>query len=140
MKPFNNQYDVIIAGGGHAGVEAALICAKLGLSVGLVTIDPLAIGRMSCNPSVGGIAKGQMVREIDVLGGVMARAADLSALQYKMLNRSKGKAVWSPRAQVDKRAYETKIKKLVFDCDGLSVVRGEAVNILTEEALFLGFC
>ena len=131
MKPFNNQYDVIIAGGGHAGVEAALICAKLGLSVGLVTIDPLAIGRMSCNPSVGGIAKGQMVREIDVLGGVMARAADLSALQYKMLNKSKGKAVWSPRAQVDKRAYETKIKKLVFDCVGLSVVRGEAVNILT---------
>ena len=131
MKRFNNHFDIIVAGGGHAGVEAALICAKLGLNVGLVTIDPLAIGRMSCNPSIGGIAKGQMVREIDVLGGIMARAADMSVLQYKMLNRSKGKAVWSPRAQVDKRIYETNIRKLVSDCVRLSVVRGEAVNILT---------
>lgn len=138
MKRFSSHFDIVVAGGGHAGIEAALICAKLGLNVGLVTIDPLAIGRMSCNPSIGGIAKGQMVREIDVLGGTMARAADLSALQYKMLNKSKGKAVWSPRAQIDKRVYETKIRKFVFGRVGLSVVRGEIVDILTARGSVSG--
>ena len=131
MKQSHSLFDVIVVGGGHAGIEASLICAKLGLSVSLITIDPRAVGRMSCNPSIGGLAKGQLVREIDVLGGIMGRVADLSALQYKMLNKSKGRAVWSPRAQVDKRIYEKEVLRRVSGCDGLFVLRGEVVNIVT---------
>ena len=132
MKPPSPFFDVIVVGGGHAGVEASLICAKLGISVSLVTISPGAIGRMSCNPSIGGLAKGQLVREIDVLGGIMGRVSDLSALQYKMLNRSKGRAVWSPRAQVDKRVYEKEVLHRVSLSGGLSVSRGEVVEINTS--------
>ena len=99
------KWDLIVVGGGHAGIEAALIATQLKQSVLLVTMDPKAIGRMSCNPSIGGLAKGQMVREIDVLGGSMGHFADLSGIQFKVLNRSKGRSVWSPRAQVDKRQY-----------------------------------
>ena len=115
MKPSSPFFDVIVVGGGHAGAEASLVCVKLGLSVSLVTINPRAVGRMSCNPSIGGLAKGQLVREIDVLGGVMGRVADVSALQYKMLNKSKGRAVWSPRAQVDKIKYSRFIRKAIDD-------------------------
>jgi tRNA uridine 5-carboxymethylaminomethyl modification enzyme len=132
VKPPSPFFDVIVVGGGHAGVEASLICAKLGISVSLVTISPGAIGRMSCNPSIGGLAKGQLVREIDVLGGIMGRVSDLSALQYKMLNRSKGRAVWSPRAQVDKRVYEKEVLHRVSLSGGLSVLRGEVVEINTS--------
>ena len=132
MKLSSSYFDVIVVGGGHAGIEASLVCAKLGLSVSLITIDPRAVGRMSCNPSIGGLAKGQLVREIDVLGGVMGRVADLSALQYKMLNKSKGRAVWSPRAQVDKRIYEQEILRRVSGCDGLCVFRGEVIKITTS--------
>ena len=131
MKPSSLCFDVIVVGGGHAGVEASLICVKLGLSVSLVTIDPGSVGRMSCNPSIGGLAKGQLVREIDVLGGAMGRVADVSALQYKMLNKSKGRAVWSPRAQVDKRVYEQDVMRRVSVSDGLVVCRGEVINITT---------
>jgi tRNA uridine 5-carboxymethylaminomethyl modification enzyme len=124
------QVDVVVAGGGHAGIEASLVCGKLGLSVALVTIDTLAIGRMSCNPAIGGQAKGQIVREIDVLGGVMGRVADISALQYKMLNKSKGRAVWSPRAQIDKRQYEKEVVCQVSKNKHVHVVRGEVVDVL----------
>ncbi len=130
MKLSGFNYDTVVVGGGHAGIEASLVCAKLGLNVSLVTLDPQAIGRMSCNPSIGGLAKGQIVREIDVLGGVMGRVADFSALQYKMLNKSKGRAVWSPRAQVDKRKYEKEVLRLVSQCNKIKIFRGEAVNIL----------
>ena len=108
-----NRYDVVVVGGGHAGVEAALICDFLGVSVAIITMDTNAISRMSCNPAIGGLAKGQMVREIDVLGGVMAETTDQSGLQFKTLNKSKGRAVWSPRAQVDKRLYERRILKKI---------------------------
>ena len=101
-----HSFDIIIVGGGHAGVEAALIGVKKGCSVLMVTQDLKAIGRMSCNPAIGGLAKGQLVREIDVLGGQMGFFADLSGLQFKTLNKSKGRSVWSPRAQIDKRLYE----------------------------------
>ena len=103
----HNNIDVVVVGAGHAGVEAANIVSKLGLAVGLVTMDKKGIGRMSCNPAIGGVAKGQLVRELDLLGGIMGRLADLSGLQHKMLNKSKGRSVWSPRAQVDKRKYES---------------------------------
>ena len=109
------SFDIIICGGGHAGVEAALIASLLGCSVCVVTLDLNAIGRMSCNPAIGGLAKGQLVKEIDVLGGVMGFATDRSGLQYKILNKSKGKSVWSPRAQVDKRKYETFVSSWFTD-------------------------
>ena len=101
--------DVVIVGGGHAGIEASNIISKLGKKSLLITMDLSSIGRMSCNPAIGGVAKGQMVREIDMLGGLMGRIADTSGLQYKILNKSKGRSVWSPRAQVDKRVYEKNI-------------------------------
>ena len=106
---FKNKFDIVVIGGGHAGVEAALISSFLGSSVAIITMDTNAIARMSCNPAIGGLAKGQIVREIDVLGGAMAKITDLSGLQFKTLNKSKGRAVWSPRAQVDKRLYEKNI-------------------------------
>ena len=124
--------DVVIVGGGHAGVEASNIISKLGKKNILITMDLLAIGRMSCNPAIGGIAKGQIVREIDMLGGLMGRAADMSGLQYKLLNKSKGRSVWSPRAQIDKRAYEKIISYQVLHQKNTSLVEGEVVSINTE--------
>ena len=100
------KYDLIVVGGGHAGVEAANISSKIGCKTAIVTMDKNSIGRMSCNPAIGGVAKGQIVREIDILGGLMGGAADFSGLQFKTLNKSKGRSVWSPRAQTDKRVYE----------------------------------
>ena len=112
MKHF---FDIIIIGGGHAGVEAALISVKKGCSVLMVTQDLKAIGRMSCNPAIGGLAKGQMVRELDALGGIMGLAADKTGTQFKVLNKSKGRAVWSPRAQVDKLKYEKYIQQQLIN-------------------------
>ncbi len=122
-------YDLLVVGGGHAGVEAANIGSYMGLSTLVVTMDPLALGRMSCNPAIGGLAKGQMVREIDVLGGVMGWFADQCGLQFKVLNKTKGRAVWSPRAQIDKRQYE----KLVvgqMKKSPVEVFAGEVVSLL----------
>jgi len=122
-------YDIIIVGGGHAGVEAALICHHYKMKTLLVTMDQGAIGRMSCNPAIGGLAKGQMVREIDVLGGKMAAFADRSGIQFKTLNKKKGRAVWSPRAQVDKRHYENLVVKQLED-SSVEVASGEVVSLL----------
>ncbi|MCH7860029.1 MAG: FAD-dependent oxidoreductase, partial [Candidatus Marinimicrobia bacterium] len=112
-RPTGGAWDVVIAGGGHAGIEAALAAARMGCSTLLVTLDPAAIGRMSCNPAIGGLAKGHLAREIDALGGEMGLAADLTGLQYKTLNTRKGRAVWSPRAQIDKRAYACRMLDVV---------------------------
>ncbi|MEI7766485.1 MAG: FAD-dependent oxidoreductase, partial [Phycisphaerae bacterium] len=121
-------FDIVIIGGGHAGVEAAwAACHMLGASgrVAMVTMDPLAIGRMSCNPAIGGIAKGQMVREIDALGGLMAHAIDATGIQFRMLNASKGPAVQSPRAQADKYAYARVVQQLLTThCPNLTIVAG----------------
>ena len=125
----HNNVDVVVVGGGHAGVEAANILSKLGLVVGLVSMDKKGLGRMSCNPAIGGVAKGQLVREVDLLGGLMAKIADLSGLQHKMLNKSKGRSVWSPRAQVDKRKYESLCSRLIFNSKNIIVIEGEVVSI-----------
>tara|TARA_Y100001970_G_scaffold84829_1_gene106990 strand:+ start:23 stop:1900 length:1878 start_codon:yes stop_codon:yes gene_type:complete len=124
-----NNFDLIVCGGGHAGAEAALIASRLGSSVCIVTLDRLAIGRMSCNPAIGGLAKGQIVKEIDVLGGIMGVATDTSGLQFKILNKSKGKSVWSPRAQVDKRVYERFVSMTIGANQSISVVEGEVVSL-----------
>ena len=132
------SWDIIVVGGGHAGIEAALIASKLGCTVAIITMDKSALGRMSCNPAIGGLAKGQMVREIDMLGGVMAKTTDVCALQIKTLNKKKGRAVWSPRAQVDKRKYEKEITKTI-QRSNINIVVDEAVSILIKNNAVLGF-
>ena len=129
MKHNKKPFDIIIVGGGHAGLEAAHIAAFKGHSVCLVTMDKNAIGRMSCNPSIGGLAKGQMVRELDILGGLMGRLSDVSGLQYKMLNKSKGRSVWSPRAQIDKRRYESLAVASITSNKNISIKNGEVVGL-----------
>src|SRR5205085_9056913 len=112
-------FDIIVIGGGHSGIEASLISAKLGHRVALITLDKKKIGLMPCNPSIGGIAKGIVVREIDALGGVMGRAADATALQFKLLNISGGLAVQALRVQSDKVAYSLCMQKMVGEQEGL---------------------
>ena len=114
------QHDIIVIGGGHAGVEAAWAASNLGADVALVTLDPSKIGVMSCNPAIGGVAKGQMVREIDALGGLMGRAADATGIMFKMLNTSKGSAVHSPRCQSDNRAYPRFIREAINSRAGMT--------------------
>ena len=130
---------VIVVGGGHAGVEAALAARRLGATVVLVTLDPAAIGRMSCNPSVGGLAKGQLVREIDALGGLMGVAADATSMQFRMLNTRKGPAVQSPRAQVDNQAYAGFVRRTIETAPGVTVVAGQVRAVLERGGVFEGF-
>ena len=132
------KYDVIVVGGGHAGVEAAKIASKIGCKVSLITMDEKSVGRMSCNPAIGGIAKGQIVREIAILGGLMAKTADTSGLQFKILNKSKGRSVWSPRAQVDKRIYEKNISEAVLNDKNISIIKGEATSLLIKNNSVFG--
>src|SRR5271169_4690000 len=123
------EYDIIVIGGGHAGAEAAWAAARLGASVALITLDPTRVGQMSCNPAIGGLAKGQMVREVDALGGLMAIATDNTAIQFRMLNRSKGPAVWGPRAQADKYKYAVEVQRLLGTCPNLHIIAGQVVEI-----------
>jgi tRNA uridine 5-carboxymethylaminomethyl modification enzyme len=132
VKPNTNKYDVVVVGGGHAGIEAAVAAANRGVNVVLVTMEKKALARMSCNPAIGGLAKGQMVREIDVLGGLMPKMADRAGIQFKLLNRSKGRSVWSPRAQVDKRAYEQAVISKISNQLRIDTIEGEVVNILVQ--------
>ena len=128
MKRTQNKYDLVVVGGGHAGIEAALIAHKRGVKTLLVSMDKKSVGRTSCNPAVGGLAKGQMVKEVDVLGGIMGFFADLSTLQSKTLNKSKGRSVWSPRSQIDKKLYEKIAQKYIKE-QSLDVLEGEVVSL-----------
>jgi tRNA uridine 5-carboxymethylaminomethyl modification enzyme len=129
----DKRYDIIVVGGGHAGAEAAWGAAKLGASVALVTMDRNAIARMSCNPAIGGLGKGQMVREIDALGGIMGLAADAAGIQFRMLNRSKGAAVWAPRSQSDNSLYPKAVQDLLATERNIEVVEGSVERILTRD-------
>ncbi len=133
-KPF----DIIVIGAGHAGVEAALSSAKMGCRVGMVTMDTSAIGRMSCNPAIGGTAKGHLVREIDALGGVMGYLADKTGIQFKMLNISKGPAVWSPRCQSDKDLYSFEAAKILSNTEGIELIEGTVRELVVSSDDFPG--
>src|SRR6476646_8868660 len=136
LKAFNSTtFDIVVIGGGHAGAEAAWIASRLGASVALVTLDPSKIGQMSCNPAIGGLAKGQMVREVDALGGLMGIVIDNTGIQFRMLNRSKGPAVWGPRAQADKYKYAREVQRLLATCENLDIVQGEVAEIETNNAV-----
>jgi tRNA uridine 5-carboxymethylaminomethyl modification enzyme len=128
----NFNYDVIVIGAGHAGCEAAAASAKLGSKTLLITMDMHKIAQMSCNPAIGGIAKGQIVREIDALGGMSGIITDLTAIQYKMLNRSKGPAMWSPRSQADRQKYSEKWREILENTDNLSMWQDSATEFVIE--------
>jgi tRNA uridine 5-carboxymethylaminomethyl modification enzyme len=130
MFVYPKKYDVVVVGGGHAGIEAALAIARMGGQALLLTSNLDTIGQMSCNPAIGGQAKGQVVREIDALGGEMGKAADMTGLQFRMLNKRKGPAVWSPRAQCDKKAYQMRLKSTCESQQNLDVMQGQSLNIL----------
>ncbi|RKZ05349.1 tRNA uridine-5-carboxymethylaminomethyl(34) synthesis enzyme MnmG, partial [bacterium] len=132
IKRTNRRYGVIVVGGGHAGCEAALAAARMGVETLLVTISIDDIARMPCNPAIGGLAKGQLVREIDALGGEMARCIDEAGIQFRMLNRSKGPAVWSPRAQADKKRYHLRMIESLVKTEGLDILEGEVTSLLVD--------
>lgn len=131
MSPLK-KYDVIVVGGGHAGAEAAWAAAQLGCRTALLTMDVQAIGRMSCNPAIGGTAKGQMVREIDALGGLMGLAADEAGIQFRMLHRSRGPAVWAPRAQADRKLYHEAVLSRLEQLENLEILADEVEGIVTD--------
>jgi tRNA uridine 5-carboxymethylaminomethyl modification enzyme len=132
------KYDLIVIGGGHAGCEAALVAARSGVRTALVTLTRDRIGHMPCNPAVGGLAKGHLVKELDALGGEIGRAADTAGIQFRMLNRAKGPAVWSPRAQVDKFHYRGIMRDVVENQPNLDIFEGEVADILVDHYRFQG--
>jgi tRNA uridine 5-carboxymethylaminomethyl modification enzyme len=123
------EFDVIVVGGGHAGCEAAAVAARMGARVALVSFDPATIGAMSCNPAIGGLGKGHLVREVDAFDGLIARAADSAAIHYRMLNRSKGSAVRGPRIQADRKRFRTAVQSMLAAQSGLTIVAGEAAGL-----------
>lgn len=133
-----HQFDIIVVGGGHAGVEAATVAARMGARAALVSFDPAMIGAMSCNPAIGGLGKGHLVREVDAFDGLIARAADHAAIHYRMLNRSKGSAVQGPRIQADRKLFRSAIQRMVAAQEGLTVIAGEAAALRIEGGAVCG--
>src|SRR5215208_4171457 len=133
-----DRYDVIIIGGGHAGTEAAALAARRGARTLLLTQSLETIGQMSCNPAIGGIAKGTVVREVDALGGIMGRATDRACIQFRMLNRSKGPAVWSPRAQCDRQLYRRAVRTLLEQHSRISLREGTVEAIVVSSGRVAG--
>lgn len=131
-------FDIIVIGGGHAGAEAAAAAARMGAATALVTLAADTVAEMSCNPAVGGVGKGQIVREIDALGGLMGQAADATGIQFRMLNSSKGPAVWGPRCQSDRHAYARWVQRKLADVQGITVIEGEATDILVDAGCAAG--
>src|SRR5436189_2485178 len=126
-------YQVIVVGAGHAGCEAARACARLGLHTAMITMNLDLIAQMSCNPAVGGIAKGHLVREIDALGGVMGEVTDAVGIQFRLLNTSRGPAVWSPRAQCDKKQYRYRMKEVLEREPDLHIKQAEVAALIIED-------
>ena len=135
---FDEAFDVIVIGGGHAGCEAASAAGRLGAQTSLITLNLDLIGQMSCNPAIGGIAKGHLVREIDALGGIMGRVADRTGIQFRLLNRSRGPAVQSPRAQTDRALYRTEMRKMLEHTPNLHLRQGMVIDLLVKNAKILG--
>jgi tRNA uridine 5-carboxymethylaminomethyl modification enzyme len=130
---FTEQYDVVVVGAGHAGCEAAMAAARMGLKTALITMNMDLIAQMSCNPAVGGVAKGHLVREVDALGGIMGEVADAVGIQFRLLNTSRGPAVWSPRAQCDKQLYRVKMRQVLESQPGLHIRQAEVVDLVIDD-------
>jgi tRNA uridine 5-carboxymethylaminomethyl modification enzyme len=135
---FTEQFDVVVVGAGHAGCEAAMAAARMGLSTALFTLNVDLIAQMSCNPAIGGIAKGHLVREVDALGGIMGEITDAVGIQFRLLNTSRGPAVWSPRAQCDKQAYRLKMREVLESQANLKIKQAEVAGLIIEDSLVVG--
>ena len=132
MQPFDEHFEVVVGGAGHAGCEAAMAAARMGLKTALYTLNVDLIAQMSCNPAIGGIAKGHLVREVDALGGIMGEITDAVGIQFRLLNTSRGPAVWSPRAQCDKQAYRLKMREVLESQANLKIKQAEVVDVIVE--------
>ena len=132
MQSFDEHFEVAVVGAGHAGCEAAMASARMGLKTALFTLNVDLIAQMSCNPAIGGIAKGHLVREVDALGGIMGEITDAVGIQFRLLNTSRGPAVWSPRAQCDKQAYRLKMREVLESQANLKIKQAEVADVIVE--------